>query len=180
MYHHSSKASILRCWAFFVVQLSHPYMTTGKTIALNPVNPKGNQSWLFIGRTEVEAETPILWPPDAKNWLLGKDPDIGKDRRQEGTTEDEMVGWHHWLDGYEFEQAPGVGDGQESLVCCSPWAHKETRLSNWTELNWEWMDLQISTELPILNSQYWTSWGYTAQNMIFFQVSLKYIYFSFY
>ena len=101
MYHHSSKASVLRCSAFFVVQLSHPYMTTGKTIALNPVSPKGNQSSLFIGKTDVEAETPILWSPDAKNWLLGKEPDVGKDRRQEekGTTEDEMVGGHHWLEG---------------------------------------------------------------------------------
>ena len=87
----------------------------------------GNQSWIFIGRTDTEAETPILWPPDMKNWLSGKDPDAGQDWRQEekGTIEDEMVGWHHRLDGHEFEQAPGVGDGQESLVCCSPWGRKE-------------------------------------------------------
>ena len=80
------------------------------------VNPRGNQSWLFIGRTDVEAETPALSPADVNNWLTGKDPDAGKDWRQEekGTTEDEMVGWHHWLDGHEFEQAPGVGDGQEA------------------------------------------------------------------
>ena len=86
--------------------------------------------------TDVEAETPILWPPDVKNWLIGKDPHAGKDWRQEekGMTEDEMVGWHHWLDGHESEQAPGVGDGQGSLVCCSPWGHKE---SDWaTELYW--------------------------------------------
>ena len=121
-----------------MVQLSHPYMTIGKTIALNPVNHKGNQSWLFIGRTDVEAETPILWPPDMKNWPLGKDPDARKDRRQDekGTTEDEMVGWHHWLDGYELEQAPGVGgDRQESLVCCSPWSQRDrTEQLNWTEM----------------------------------------------
>ena len=83
-----------------------------------PVNPKGNQSWIFIGRTDVEAEAPnTFWPPDVKNWLIGKDPDAGKDWRQEekGTTEDEMVGWHHQLDGHEFEQAPGVGDRQASL-----------------------------------------------------------------
>ena len=105
------------------------------------VNSKGNQSWIFIGRTDAEAEAPILWPPDAENWLIGKDPDAGKDRRQEekGTTEDEMVGWHHWLDGHEFEQALGVGDGQGSLVCCSPRGRKEsdtTELIAWTELNW--------------------------------------------
>jgi len=88
-----------------------------------PVNPKGNQSWIFIGRTNVEGEASILWPADVKNWLTGKDPDAGKDWRHEekGMTEDEMVGWHHWLYGHEFEQAPGVGDGQGSLACCSPW-----------------------------------------------------------
>ena len=86
---------------------------------------KENQSWIFIGRTEAEAETSILWPPDAKIWLTEKDIDAGKNWRQEkGRTEDEMVGWHHCLNGREFEQAPGVGDGQWSLVCCSPWGHR--------------------------------------------------------
>ena len=85
------------------------------------VNPKGNQSWIFIGKTGAEAETPILWPPDAKNWLLRKDPDAGKDWREEkGTTEDEMVGEHHQFNEHEFEQTPGVVDGQGSLACCSP------------------------------------------------------------
>ena len=81
---------------------------------IKPVNPKGNQSWLFTGRTDAEAEIPILWPPDVMNWLTGKDPDAGKDWRQEdkGTTDDEVVGWHHQSDGHEFEQVPGVGDGQ--------------------------------------------------------------------
>ena len=90
-----------------------------------------------FGRTDAEAETPILWPPDAKNWLTGKDPDAGKDwgQKKKGTKEDEMVGWHHRLNGHEFEQAPGVGDGQGSLACCSPWGHKEldtTEQVNWT------------------------------------------------
>ena len=89
---------------------------------IKPVNPKGNQPWVFTGRTE--AETPIPWPPDVKSWLTGKDPDAGKDWRQEEKG-DEMVGWHHWLNGHEFEQTPGVGDGQGSLVCCSSWGHKE-------------------------------------------------------
>ena len=97
------------------------------------VNPKGNQPWIFIGKTDAKAETPILWPPDAKNWLIGKDPDAGKDWRQEkkGKTEDEMAGWHHQLDGHEFEQALGVGDGQGSLVCCSPQGCKESDMTQW-------------------------------------------------
>ena len=80
---------------------------------IKPVHPKGNQSWILIGRTDAEAETSVLWPTDVKNWLIEEDPDARKDWRQEekGTPEDEMVGWHHWLDGHEFEQAPGVGDG---------------------------------------------------------------------
>ena len=99
------------------------------------VNSKGNQPWIFIGRTDSKAEAPILWPPDVKNWLLGQDPDAGKDWRQEEkrTTEDEMVGWHHRLDGHEFEQAPGDGEEQGSLVCCSPWGPKsQTQLSDST------------------------------------------------
>ena len=105
---------------------------------IQPVHPKGNQSWIFTGRTDTEAESPILWPPKVKSWLIWKDPDAGKDWRQEekGTTEDEMVGWHHWLNGHEFEQALGVCDGQGSLACCSPWNHKDSR-HNWaTEWNW--------------------------------------------
>ena len=105
---------------------------------IKPVNPKGNQSWIFTGRTDVEAKTPILWPPDAKTWLAGKDPDAGKDWRQEEkrTTEDEIVGGHHRLDGHEFEQTLGVGNGQGSLVCCRPCGHKEldmTERLDWTE-----------------------------------------------
>ena len=103
---------------------------------IQPVHPKGNQSWIFIGRTDAETKAPILWPPDATNWLLGKDPDAGKDWRQEKKvmTEDEMVGWHHWLDGHESEQDLGGGDGQGSQGCCSPWGHKELDTTEW--LNW--------------------------------------------
>ena len=105
---------------------------------IQPVHPKGNQSWILIGRTDAEAETPILWPPDAKNWLIGKEPDAGKDWRWEekGMTEDEMVGWHHRLDG--CEQAPGDGEGQGGLACCSPQGGKDSDMTerlNWTELN---------------------------------------------
>ena len=95
---------------------------------IKPVKPKGNQSWIFIGKTDAEAEAPILWPPDVKNWFIGKDPDAGKDRKQEekGMTEAEMVGWHHWLNGHEFEQASGDSEGQGSLVCCSPRGSKKS------------------------------------------------------
>ena len=98
---------------------------------IQPVHPKGDQSWVFIGRTDAEAETLMLWPPDAKSWLTGKDPDAGKDWEQEekGTTEDEMVGWHHQLDGQKFEQALGDGDGPGGLACCSPWGHKELNVT---------------------------------------------------
>ena len=99
------------------------------------VHPNENKSWIFIGRTDTEAVTPILRPPDVKNWLLRRDPDAGRDGRQEekGMTEDKMVGWHHWFDGPEFEQALGVADGQGSLA--SIWLQSQTQLSNWTELN---------------------------------------------
>ena len=122
----------LRCWRWLLRDDS--WVLDCK---IKPVNPKGNQFWIFIGRTE--AEVPILWPPDVKNWPTGKDPDNGKHWRQEekGTTEDEMVGWHHQYDTHEFEQAPGVGDRERSLTCCSRWGHKDgqTRLSDWTEVN---------------------------------------------
>ena len=106
---------------------------------IQPVHPKGNRFWIFIGRTDAEAETWILWPPDVKNWLIGKNPDAGKDWRQEekGLMEDEMVGWHHQLYGHEIEQAPRVGNGQGSLVCCSPSGCKELDTAErlkWTEL----------------------------------------------
>ena len=105
---------------------------------IKTVSPKGNQSWIFIGRTDAEAETPTLWPPDAKNWLIGKDPDAEKDWRWEekGTTEDEMVGWHHWLYRHEFEQTPGVGDGQGSLMCRSPWGLQRVGHDWVTGLSW--------------------------------------------
>ena len=115
-------------WCFWTVVLEKTLESPLDCKEIQPVHPKGNQSWVFIGRTDAEAETPTLWPPDAKNWFLGKDPDAGKDWRREkkGTTEGEMVGWHHWLSGHEFEQAPGVGDGQGGLACCSWRGRKES------------------------------------------------------
>ena len=116
---------------------------------IKPVNPKGNQSWTFIGKTDAEA--PILWPPDVKNWLSGKDSDAGKDWRREEkeTSEDKIIGWHHRLDGHEFEQFLGIGDGQGSLACCSPWGCRESDVTeqlNWTELNGHLWNLAYRAE----------------------------------
>ena len=123
-------------WCFWTVVLEKTLASPLDCKKIKPVNPKWYQSWIFIGRIGAEAEAPILWPPDVKNWLIGKDPDAGKDWRWEekGTTEDEMVGWHHQLDGHEFEQAPGVCFGQGSLACCNPWDCKELDTNEW--LNW--------------------------------------------
>ena len=124
-------------WCFWTVMLEKTLKSPLDCKEVQPVNPLGSQSWIFIGRTDVEAETPILWPPDCKNWLIGKDPDAGKNWRQEkGMAENEMVGWHHWFDGHELEQALGVGDGQGSLMCCCPWGPKRV-IHDWEiELNW--------------------------------------------
>ena len=123
-------------WFFWTVVLEKTLESPLDCKKIQPIHPKENQSGIFIGRTDTEAETPILWPHNAKNWLTGKDPDAGKDWRQEEKwmTEDEMVGWHHRLDGHEFAQAPGVGDGQGGLACCSPWGHKKSDTTVW--LNW--------------------------------------------
>ena len=118
---------VLKNWCFWTVVLEKTLESLLYCKDIKPVNPKGNQSWIFTGRTDAEVETPIVWIPDAKSRLTGKDPDAGKDWRQEeqGATEDEMVGWHHWLNGHEFEKALGDGEGQGSLACCSPWGCKE-------------------------------------------------------
>ena len=121
----------LKNWCFWNMVLEKNLESPLKCKEIQLVHLKGNQSWIFIGRTDAEAETPILWPPDPKNWLIGKDTDAGKNWRQEekGTAENEMVGWHHWLNGHEFEKALGVGNGQGSLVCCSPWDRKESDMT---------------------------------------------------
>ena len=124
-------------WCFWTVVLEKALESPLDFKDIQPVHPKGDQSWVTIGKTDVEAETPILWPPDAKSWLIWKDPDAGKDWGQEekGTTENEMVGWHHRLKGHGW--TPGVGDGQGGLACCGSWGRKEldtTERLNWTEL----------------------------------------------
>ena len=108
-----------------------------------PVHSEGDQPWVFFGRNDAKAETPVLWPPHVKSWLIGNDPDAGRDWGQEkkGTTEDEMAGWHHQLDGREFEWTPRDGDGQGCLACCKSWGCKESDTTEW--LNW--------TDICILN-----------------------------
>jgi len=127
-------------WCFWTAVLEKTLESPLDCKKIQPVHLKGDQSWVFIGRTDVEAEAPVLWPPHVKSWLIGKDSDAGRDWGQEekGTTEDEMAGWHHWLDGHEFEWTPGVGDGQGGLACCDSWGCKESDMTerlNWTELN---------------------------------------------
>ena len=131
-------------WWFWTVVLEKTLESPLDFKETQPVHPKGNQSWILIGSSDAKAETPILWPHDVKNWLIWKDPDAGKDWRQEqkGMTEDEMFGWHLWLNGHELEQALGVGDEQGSLACCSPWGH------TWaTELNWTLIGKHVKKKL---------------------------------
>ena len=134
----SEESWALKNWCFWTVVLEKTIESPLDCKEIQPVHNKGDQSWVFTGGTDVEAETPILWPPHAKCWLIGKDSDAGRDWGQEekGTTGDEMAGWHHRLDGHEFGWTPGVGDGQRGLACCNSWGLKEsdtTKLLNWTE-----------------------------------------------
>ena len=149
----------LKSWCFQTVVLEKTLESPLDGKEIQPVNQKGNQFWIFIGRTEAETESPVLWPPDVKCRLIGKDPDAGKDWRQEekGMTEDdwmaemgttEMVGWHHRLNGHESEQTWGDGDGQGSLVCCSPWGHNESDMTEW--LNWTELAAKINIDLFLL------------------------------
>ena len=132
---------VLKNWCFWTVVLEKTLESPLNCKEIQPVHPKGNQSWVFTGRTDVEAETLILWPPDVKSWLIWKGHDAWKDWGQEekGMTEDDMVRWHHQINGHEFEQTLGVGGGQGGLVCCSPWGckvgHDWATELNWTELN---------------------------------------------
>ena len=142
-------------WGFWTVVLQKTLESPLDCKEVKPINPKGTQSWIFIGRTEAEA--PVLWPPDAKSQLIRKDPDAGKDWRQEekGMTEDEMVGWHHWLHGPAFEQAPGDGDGQGGLACCDSWGRKESDITeqlNSSKPNSRWLILPLSLIFKLLST----------------------------
>ena len=136
---------LLKNWCFWTVVLEKTLESPLDYKEIQPVHSEGDQAWDFFGRNDAEAETPVLWPPHAKSWLIGKDSDAGRDWGQEekGRTEDEMAGWHHWLDGLESEWTPGVCDGQGGLACCNSWGR--TRLSDWTELNWS---MSNTTPLP--------------------------------
>ena len=129
----------LKNWCFWTVVLERTLESPWDCKEIQPVHSKGDQPWVFFGRNDAKAETPVLWPPHKKSWLTGKDPDAGRDWGQEekGTTEDEMAGWHHRPDGHEIEWTLGVVDGQGGLACCNSWVAKSrTWLSEWTELNW--------------------------------------------
>ena len=162
-------------WCFWTVVLEKTLESPLDCKETQPVHPKGNQFWTFIGMADVEAETPILWPPDAKNWCIGKDPDAGKDWRQEEkrTTEDEMVRWHHQLNALEFKQTPGVDDRQGSLACCSLWGHKEldtTEQLNWTELKITIQNILSSESslMPLCSWSFFNFWP--RQSLICFLV----------
>ena len=130
-------------WCFWSVVLEKTLESPLDYKEIQPVRSKGDQSWVFIGRTDVEAETPILWPPDVKNWLIGKDPVAGKDwgEEEKGTTEDEVAGWHHQLDGRESEWTLGVGDGQGGLACCNLWGRNKSDMTE--QLNWTVLSLYL-------------------------------------
>ena len=133
-----------KTWCFWTVVLEKTLESPLDCKEIQPVHSEGDKSWVFFGRTDTEAETPILWPPHVKSWLIGKDSDAGRDWGQEekGTTEDEMAGWYHRLDGCEFWWTPGVGDRQGGLACCNSWARKESDTTEW--LDWtELMSLSI-------------------------------------
>jgi len=138
----------LKNWCFWTVVLEKSLESPLDCKEIQPVHPKGDQPWVFFGRNHTKAETAVLWPPHAKSWLIGKDSDAGRNWGQEekGTTEDEMAGWHHWLDGHGFGWTLGVGDGQEGLAFCDSWGCKELdtiEWLNWTELNARGRALQI-------------------------------------
>ena len=130
------ESGVPKNWCFWTVVLEKTLESPLDCKEIQPVHPKGDGSWVFIGRTDAEAKTSILWSPDAKSWLIGKDSDAGRDWEEEekGMTEDEMAGWHHWLNGSESEWTLGVGDGQGGRACCGLWSHKESDTTE--QLNW--------------------------------------------
>ena len=133
----------MKNWCFWTMVLEKTLESPLDCKEIQPAHPKGDQSWVFIGRTDAEIETPILWPPHAKSWHIGKDPNSGKywGQEEKGMTADEMVGWHHWLDGHGFAWTPGLCDGQGGLACCDSWGRKE---SDMTELNWGFNDISLT------------------------------------
>ena len=142
-------------WCFWTVVLEKTLESPLDCKEIQPVHSRGDQSWVFFGRNDAKAETPVLWPPHVKSWLIGKDSDAGRDWGQEakGTTEDKMAGWHHLLDGREFEWTLGVGDGQGGLVCCNSWGHKESDMTEW--LNWTELKVKLLSHVRLFGTP-WT------------------------
>ena len=155
-------------WCIWTVVLEKTLESPLDCKEIQPVHPKGDQSWVFIGRTDAEAETPIIWPPHAKSWLIGKDPDAGRNWGQEekGTTEDEMAGWHHQLNGHEFGWTLGVADGQGGLACCNSWGRKESDMTeqlNWTdtyEYRYIILNYDFKNSAKMLQKQKFQNWKY--------------------
>ena len=154
---------VLKNWCSWTVVLEKTLESPLDCKEIQPIHSEGDQPWDFFGRNDAKAETPALWAPHAKSWLIGKDFDAGRDWGQEkkGTTEDEIAGWHHWLDGRESEWTPGVGDGQGGLACCDSWGRKELDTTEWlnwlTELNLPWfMDLTFQVPIQYCSLQNWT------------------------
>ena len=162
----------LKNWCFWTVELKKTLDSPLDCKEIQPVHPKGDQSWVFIGRTDAEAETPILWLPDAKSWLIWKDPDAGKDWGQEekGWTED--GGWHHWLNGHEFGQTPGVGDGQGGLACFGSRGGKVSDMTEW--LNWLTDELHMKVVLFFVHMMFCcpNSICWKKKNPFFIELSL--------
>ena len=157
---------VLKNWCFWTVVLEKTLESPLDCKEIQPVHPKGDQPWDFFGRTDAKAESPVLWPPCAKSWLIGKDSDARRDWGQEekGTTDDEMAGWHHQLDGREFEWTPGVGDGQGGLACCDSWGRKEldtTERLNWTENKVQGFTFLTSSQLMLLQEPYCVSFFFS-------------------
>ena len=151
---------VLKNWYFWTVVLEKTLESPLHCKEIQPVHSKGDQFWMFIGRTDAKAKTPILWPPHAKSWLIGKDSDTGRDWGQEekGMTEDEMAGWHHWLDGRESEWTPGAGDGQGGLACCDSWGRKESDMTEqliWSDLIRKYEKTKNTSHLDLYLLQLW-------------------------
>ena len=149
---------MLKNWCFWTVLLEKTLESPLDCTEIQPVHSEGDQPWVFFGRNDARAETPVLWPPHAKNWLIGKDSDAGRywGQEEKGMTEDKMAEWHHRLHGREFEWTPGVCDGQGGLACCNSWDHKESdtiKRLNWTKLNWHYNSLQFSAEVALMGER---------------------------
>ena len=158
-------------WCFWTVVLEKILESPLDCKEIQPVHPKGDQSWVFIGKTDAEAETPF-WPPHAKSWLIGKDSDVGRDwgQKEKGATEDEMAGWHHWLDGHASEWTPWVGDGEEAVACCDSWGRKELDMTEWltsSDLIWSVASVPfLSFIVPIF------AWNFPLVTVIFLKISV--------